>query len=148
MLNFQKMVKAALQRHSVDFFLKIGAFCGIGPRIFLDFLLLSAIFSGMIKDERWCSGFILFFGGEYPCFMFVSGSGRPSQILRDYTEFQEEWILKKYTIGLYEKAMPKSLNWRQMLECAKECGYDFVEISIDETDMRLSRLEWTKEERL
>jgi L-ribulose-5-phosphate 3-epimerase len=56
--------------------------------------------------------------------------------------------LKKYTIGLYEKAMPKSLNWRQMLECAKECGYDFVEISIDETDFRLSRLEWTKEDRL
>ena len=55
--------------------------------------------------------------------------------------------MKKYTIGLYEKAMPKSLNWRQMLECAKECGYDFVEISIDETDFRLSRLEWTKEER-
>lgn len=56
--------------------------------------------------------------------------------------------MKKYTIGLYEKAMPKSLNWRQMLECAKECGYDFVEISIDETDFRLSRLEWSKEERL
>ena len=56
--------------------------------------------------------------------------------------------MKKYTIGLYEKAMPKSLNWRQMLECAKECGYDFVEISIDETDFRLSRLEWTKEDRL
>ena len=34
--------------------------------------------------------------------------------------------MKKYTIGLYEKAMPKTLNWRQMLECAKECGYDFV----------------------
>lgn len=56
--------------------------------------------------------------------------------------------MKAYAIGLYEKAMPKSMNWRQMLECAKECGYDFVEISIDETDARLARLEWTKEERL
>ena len=56
--------------------------------------------------------------------------------------------MKKYTIGLYEKAMPKALSWREMLLCAKECGYDFVEISIDETDYRLSRLEWTKEERL
>ena len=56
--------------------------------------------------------------------------------------------MKKYTIGLYEKAMPKALDWRAMLECAKECGYDFVEISIDETDYRLARLEWTKEERL
>lgn len=56
--------------------------------------------------------------------------------------------MKQYTIGLYEKAMPKALDWRAMLECAKECGYDFVEISIDETDYRLARLEWTKEERL
>ena len=56
--------------------------------------------------------------------------------------------MKNYSIGLYEKAMPKAMDWRAMLECAKECGYDFVEISIDETDYRLARLEWTKEERL
>lgn len=56
--------------------------------------------------------------------------------------------MKKYTIGLYEKAMPKTMDWREMLQCAKECGYDFVEISIDETDMRLSRLDWSKEQRL
>ena len=56
--------------------------------------------------------------------------------------------MKKYTIGLYEKAMPKTMDWREMLLCAKECGYDFVEISIDETDLRLSRLDWTKEQRL
>ena len=56
--------------------------------------------------------------------------------------------MKPYAIGLYEKAMPKSMNWREMLRCARECGYDFVEISIDETDFRLARLEWTKEERL
>lgn len=56
--------------------------------------------------------------------------------------------MKKYAIGLYEKAMPKALDWRQMLECAKECGYDFVEISIDETDLRLSRLDWSKQTRL
>ena len=30
----------------------------------------------------------------------------------------------------------------------KACGFDFVEISIDETDTRLARLDWTKEERL
>ena len=56
--------------------------------------------------------------------------------------------MKKYTIGLYEKAMPKTMGWREMLQCAKECGYDFVEISIDETDMRLQRLDWSKEQRL
>lgn len=56
--------------------------------------------------------------------------------------------MKTYAIGLYEKAMPKTMNWREMLTCAKECGYDFVEISIDETDARLARLDWTPEERL
>lgn len=54
---------------------------------------------------------------------------------------------KKYHIGLYEKAMPSALNWKEKLQCARDCGYDFVEISIDETDARLARLEWTAEER-
>ena len=56
--------------------------------------------------------------------------------------------MKSYAIGLYEKAMPKGMTWRDMLLCAMECGYDFVEISIDETDARLARLDWTAEERL
>ena len=56
--------------------------------------------------------------------------------------------MKAYTIGLYEKAMPKELSWKEKLMAAKEAGYDFVEISIDETDEKLARLEWTKEERL
>lgn len=56
--------------------------------------------------------------------------------------------MKAYAIGLYEKAMPKTMSWREKLECAKECGYDFIEISIDETDDKLARLEWSKEERL
>ncbi|MBQ7559098.1 MAG: L-ribulose-5-phosphate 3-epimerase [Synergistaceae bacterium] len=55
--------------------------------------------------------------------------------------------MKPYSIGLYEKAMPESMSWREKLECAKECGYDFVEISIDETDKKLSRLEWSQDER-
>ncbi|MBR0153232.1 MAG: L-ribulose-5-phosphate 3-epimerase [Lachnospiraceae bacterium] len=56
--------------------------------------------------------------------------------------------MKSYMIGLYEKAMPNSLTWPEKLAVAKECGYDFVEISIDETDAKLARLEWTKDERL
>ena len=56
--------------------------------------------------------------------------------------------MKPYSIGLYEKAMPESLSWKEKLLCAKECGYDFVEISIDETDKKLSRLEWSQEQRL
>ena len=56
--------------------------------------------------------------------------------------------MKAYSIGLYEKAMPNTLTWKEKLEAAKEAGYDFVEISIDETDAKLARLDWSKEERL
>ena len=55
--------------------------------------------------------------------------------------------MKAYTLGLYDKAMPKELNWKEKLETAKATGYDFVEISIDETDEKLARLDWSKEER-
>lgn len=47
-----------------------------------------------------------------------------------------------YRIGLYEKAMPSDLTWEERLESAKEAGYDYIEMSIDETDMRMSRLDW------
>jgi L-ribulose-5-phosphate 3-epimerase len=56
--------------------------------------------------------------------------------------------MKSYAIGLYEKAMPKTMSWKEKLLCARDCGYDFVEISIDETDEKLARLEWSQEERL
>ncbi|MBS4750053.1 L-ribulose-5-phosphate 3-epimerase [Carnobacteriaceae bacterium zg-ZUI78] len=54
----------------------------------------------------------------------------------------------KRPIGLYEKATPKQMTWPERLLFAKELGFDFVEMSIDETDARLSRLDWSKEERL
>ena len=50
-------------------------------------------------------------------------------------------------LGIYEKALPKGITWRKRLMMAKELGFDFVEISIDETDERLSRLDWTQDER-
>lgn len=56
--------------------------------------------------------------------------------------------MKGYTLGLYEKAMPGSLTWKEKLMSAKSAGYDFVEISIDETDEKLSRLDMSGEERL
>lgn len=55
--------------------------------------------------------------------------------------------MKAYTLGLYEKAMPKELSWREKLCAAKAAGYDFVEISIDETDEKLARLDMSREER-
>ncbi|MGC4019789.1 MAG: L-ribulose-5-phosphate 3-epimerase [Muricomes sp.] len=55
---------------------------------------------------------------------------------------------KKYTLGLYEKSMPADLSWKEKLLAAKEAGFDFVEISIDETEEKLSRLDMPQEERL
>lgn len=57
-------------------------------------------------------------------------------------------MAKAYTLGLYEKSMPSALSWEEKLTAAKEAGFDFVEISIDETDEKLKRLDMSKEERL
>lgn len=51
-------------------------------------------------------------------------------------------------LGIYEKALAHDLTWRERLELAKELGFDFVEMSVDETDARLSRLAWSTDERL
>lgn len=50
------------------------------------------------------------------------------------------------TIGIYEKALPSNMTWLERLQLAKELGFDFIEMSIDETDHRLERLDWTQEE--
>lgn len=55
--------------------------------------------------------------------------------------------MKAYTIGVYEKAIPESLSWSEKMMEAKKAGYDFIEISIDETDEKLERLNMSKKER-
>lgn len=55
---------------------------------------------------------------------------------------------REYTLGLYEKSMPSDLSWEQKMLSAKEAGFDYIEISIDETDAKLARLDMSKEERL
>lgn len=49
-------------------------------------------------------------------------------------------------IGIYEKALPADLSWEERLVHAAKAGYDYVEISIDESDSRLARLDWTGSE--
>lgn len=46
----------------------------------------------------------------------------------------------KNLLGIYEKALPIEISWFERLQLAKELGFDFVEISIDEKDFRLERL--------
>jgi L-ribulose-5-phosphate 3-epimerase len=55
--------------------------------------------------------------------------------------------LKDFPMGLYEKALPSDLSWRERLEMAGAAGYDCMEISIDESDERLARLEWNREQK-
>ncbi len=56
--------------------------------------------------------------------------------------------MRKHPLGIYEKALPKTLSWPERLALAKSCGFDFVEMSLDETDERLSRLTWSKAQRI
>lgn len=49
-------------------------------------------------------------------------------------------------LGIYEKALPHQMNWNQKLKLAKDLGFDFVEMSVDESDERLARLDWNNDE--
>ncbi|WAM44265.1 L-ribulose-5-phosphate 3-epimerase [Edwardsiella piscicida] len=55
--------------------------------------------------------------------------------------------MKKHPLGIYEKALPRHLSWPERLALAKGCGFDFVEMSLDESDERLARLSWSRAER-
>lgn len=48
-------------------------------------------------------------------------------------------------LGIYEKAMPVSLSIPEKLKYAKQLGFNFIEMSIDELDQRLARLTWSKD---
>jgi L-ribulose-5-phosphate 3-epimerase len=50
-------------------------------------------------------------------------------------------------VGIYEKALPVDLDWEERLRLAAQAGFDFVEISIDESDGRLARLDWSPSQR-
>jgi len=57
-------------------------------------------------------------------------------------------LSKTVPLGIYEKALPAGKCWYERLTLAKTLGFDFVEMSIDETDVRLARLSWSQEQRL
>lgn len=56
--------------------------------------------------------------------------------------------MNDYFLGLYEKSMPDTLSMKEKMIEAKNSDYDFLEISIDETDEKLSRLQWDKNQKL
>ncbi|WP_213993238.1 L-ribulose-5-phosphate 3-epimerase [Sodalis sp. dw_96] len=55
---------------------------------------------------------------------------------------------KRICLGIYEKALPPQLDWPQRLDTARDLGFDFLEISIDEQPERQRRLDWDRRERL
>ena len=55
--------------------------------------------------------------------------------------------MRHHPLGIYEKALAHDLSWPERLVLAKSCGFDFVEMSVDETDERLSRLDWSPAQR-
>lgn len=56
------------------------------------------------------------------------------------------YSIHKNPIGIYEKALPNSFTWKEKFLAAKEAGFDYMELSIDESEERLARLDWTEEE--
>ena len=52
-----------------------------------------------------------------------------------------------YQLGIYEKAFPPSYSWQEKFMVSKKLGFDYIEISIDETDEKLSRLDMSYEKR-
>lgn len=50
-------------------------------------------------------------------------------------------------LGIYEKAITSGIDWSRRLSLAARSGYNFVEMSVDETDERLARLDWDQSTR-
>ncbi|WP_240937849.1 L-ribulose-5-phosphate 3-epimerase, partial [Faecalicoccus pleomorphus] len=43
--------------------------------------------------------------------------------------------------------MPNNLTWKEKLELTRKSGFDYLEMSVDESDEKLARLDWTQKER-
>lgn len=55
-------------------------------------------------------------------------------------------MLGRHLLGIYEKAFPEDWSWERRLAEAKALGFDYMELSIDESDGRLERLLWSGRE--
>ena len=55
--------------------------------------------------------------------------------------------MNNYSLGLYEKSMPHSLSLEEKLAEAKNAGFNFLEMSVDESNEKLGRLKWTAKQR-
>lgn len=51
-----------------------------------------------------------------------------------------------YRLGLYEKSMPGTLSLLEKLRQTRRAGFDYMELSVDETEEKLARLQWTPDQ--
>jgi len=56
------------------------------------------------------------------------------------------YSIYKNPIGIYEKALPNAFTWEEKFKAVKKAGFDYMELSIDESEERLARLDWSDEE--
>lgn len=56
--------------------------------------------------------------------------------------FQELKMKHNYLLGVYEKALPNSLSLDENLYIAKNYGFDFIEVCLDENEARMQRIYW------
>ncbi|MFD1441661.1 L-ribulose-5-phosphate 3-epimerase [Lacticaseibacillus hegangensis] len=49
--------------------------------------------------------------------------------------------------GLYEKAMPIDMKLTDKLNLAKKHGFDYLQLSLDESPQRLERLDWSRNQK-
>ena len=50
-------------------------------------------------------------------------------------------------LGIYEKALPLAVDWHERLDLARRAGFNFVELSCDESPERQARLDWSPVQR-
>jgi len=56
-------------------------------------------------------------------------------------------VIYAYCLGLYEKSMPNTLSIREKLIETKKAGFDFMELSVDESEEKLARLKWSQKQK-
>lgn len=54
--------------------------------------------------------------------------------------------LTQSRIGLYEKALPAEMIWEEKIAVTQSLGFDFIELSIDESEEKRARLDWSAQE--
>ncbi|MEG0912444.1 MAG: hypothetical protein RSD35_00425 [Oscillospiraceae bacterium] len=57
-------------------------------------------------------------------------------------------MLGNHLLGIYEKAFDRDMTMPKRAIAARKMGFEFIELSIDESDERLERLYWSSEKQI